>query len=64
MSNERLIRLLAGGFILTSLGLALTVSRNWLWVTAFVGANLAQSAITKFCPLEKILQLVRGTPRP
>ena len=63
MSNERLIRLLAGGFILTSLGLALTVSRNWLWVTAFVGANLAQSAITKFCPLEKILQLVRGTPR-
>ncbi len=61
MTNERLIRLLAGGFILTSLGLALTVSRNWLWMTAFVGANLAQSAFTNFCPLEKILQLRRET---
>jgi hypothetical protein len=29
---------------------------NWLWFTAFVGANLLQSAFTHFCPLEMILR--------
>jgi hypothetical protein len=31
------------------------VDANWLWFTAFVGANLFQSGITRRCPLEKIL---------
>jgi len=31
---------------------------NWLWFTAFVGANLFQAAFTGFCPLAKILKAV------
>jgi len=32
------------------------VSAHWLWLTAFVGANLLQSGFTRFCPLEAILE--------
>ena len=55
MSMERIIRLIAGSFILISLALAHWVSPYWLWFTAFVGANLFQSALTKWCLLEDIL---------
>ena len=53
---ERIIRAVAGTFILGSLALAHYVHPNWLWFMAFVGANLLQSAFTKFCPLELILK--------
>lgn len=56
MTLERWIRLIAGCFVLISLLLAYYVSPYWLWFTAFVGANLAQSAITGFCPMEKLLE--------
>jgi hypothetical protein len=46
---------IAGAFILLSLLLAYQFSPNWLWFTAFVGANLFQSSFTGFCPLAKIL---------
>jgi hypothetical protein len=36
--------------VLLSLLLAHFVSPMWLWLTAFVGANLLQSAFTGFCP--------------
>jgi len=52
---ERWIRLIAGSFILISLALAHWVNINWLWFTAFVGANLFQSSLTKWCLMEKIL---------
>lgn len=62
MNTERLIRVIAGSFILISLllahvynGASLTAGPTWLWFTAFVGANLFQSGFTKFCPLETIL---------
>ncbi len=55
MSMERWIRLITGCFILTSLALAVWVDRRWLWFTAFVGANLALSALTRWCLMEKIL---------
>jgi len=47
--------------ILLSLGLGLPdspifVSKYWLWFTAFIGLNLFQSGITKFCPLEIIMR--------
>ena len=58
MTIENKIRAFAGTFILTSLVLAHFHSPNWLWVTAFVGANLLQSSITKFCPLEIILKRI------
>ena len=50
------IRALAGTLILVSLALAHYVSPNWLWFTAFVGANLLQSSFTGFCPAEMILK--------
>ncbi len=56
MSMENTIRAIAGTFILVSLLLAVFVNQNWLWFTAFVGANLLQSAFTKWCLMEDILK--------
>jgi hypothetical protein len=55
MKMENMIRVIAGSFILISLALAYTLNPNWLWFTAFVGANLLQSGFTKWCLMEKIL---------
>jgi hypothetical protein len=55
MAMERWIRLIAGTFILASLALAHWVNPNWLWFTAFVGANLFQSSLTRWCLMEDIL---------
>jgi hypothetical protein len=55
MSMERWIRMIAGTFVLISLALAHWVNINWLWFTAFVGANLFQSALTRWCLMEDIL---------
>lgn len=56
MTVNRIVRLVAGSFVLLSLGLAHWVHPNWLWFTAFVGANLFQSAFTGWCPLIAILR--------
>ncbi|WP_456462777.1 YgaP family membrane protein [Lutibacter sp.] len=54
--KQRIIRAFAGTFILVSLLLAIKLNNlDWLWVTAFVGVNLLQSSITKWCLLEVIL---------
>lgn len=60
MNSERIIRIMAGSFILISLLLGapaspLHHSGYWLWFTAFVGLNLLQSGFTQFCPAERIL---------
>lgn len=44
------LRLLAGAMVLLSLGLTVYVDGRFIWLTAFVGANLLQSAFTKWCP--------------
>jgi hypothetical protein len=56
MSIDRFVLAFAGFMILASLLLGLYVSPYWLWFTAFVGANLLQSAFTGFCPLAVILK--------
>ena len=61
MTTHRIIRIVAGTFVLLSLALGvqgspLFHSVNWLWFTAFVVANLLQSGFTQFCPLEIILK--------
>ena len=61
MTTERWVRIVAGFFVLLSLSLGaeaspLFVDANWLWFTAFVGANLFQSGFTRFCPLENLLR--------
>jgi hypothetical protein len=56
VSIERAVRLVAGVFILASVALAVWVDLRFLWFTAFVGANLLQSALTRFCPLAYVLR--------
>lgn len=62
MTIERIVRIVAGFFILLSLTLAHvggTVNLgelSWLWFTAFVGLNLFQSGFTNLCPLVTILK--------
>ena len=56
MTIERYIRIIAGSFILISLALAHWVSPYWLLFTAFVGVNLFQSGITRWCLMEDILK--------
>lgn len=53
--KNRVVRAIAGTFILISLLLAIYVDMSWLWFTAFVGANLLQSSITKWCLMDIIL---------
>jgi hypothetical protein len=67
MTTERYIRIFAGAFVLLSLALGapgspLFHSANWLWFTAFVGANLLQSGFTRFCPLDIILRKLGVAP--
>ena len=53
---NRFIKAIARSFILISLLLAYYVNENWIWFTAFVGANLFQSAFTNWCLMEVILK--------
>jgi len=62
MTVVRMVRIIAGFFILLSLALAhfsgsvdLT-NLSWLWFTAFVGFNLFQSGFTRFCPMDIMLK--------
>ena len=57
MTSWQLTRLIGGTFILLSLALGVPGSpifhsTNWLWFTAFVGANFLQSGITNWCLME------------
>ena len=67
MTVNRIVRIVAGFFIMLSLTLAhfngqIDITKmSWLWFTAFVGANLFQSGFTTFCPLDIILKKL-GVP--
>ena len=56
MTVNDALRLVAGVVVLVSVGLAVLVNIQWLWLTAFVGANLLQSAFTQWCPMMVILR--------
>ena len=56
MTVERGVRLIAGVMVLLSLALAHFFSVYWLWLTAFVGINLLQSAFTNWCPAITMLR--------
>lgn len=62
MTIDRRVLAVAGAFVLISLALSQLHNINWLWVTAFVGVNLFQSAFTGFCPLAKILKSLGARP--
>ena len=62
MTVERLVRIIAGFFIMLSLVLAHAsgsvdmTQLSWMWFTAFVGFNLFQSGLTRFCPMDIMLK--------
>ena len=56
--KNRIVRGIAGTFVLLSIILAVEVNINWLWFTAFVGVNLLQSSITKWCLMDDILEKI------
>ncbi len=62
MSIERIVLAFAGAMILVSLTLSQLHSPNWLWLAAFVGANMFQAAFTRFCPLAKLLEKLGKKP--
>ena len=67
MTVNRIVRIVAGFFIMLSLTLAHVTGQvdmsqlSWLWFTAFVGFNLFQSGFTRFCPMDSILKKL-GVP--
>ena len=63
MSIERMLRLIAGLFVLGSLALGHWVNEYWYLFTAFVGLNLFQSGFTNWCPMMTFLRkLGVGSP--
>jgi hypothetical protein len=67
MSSWQIVRVVAGLFILLSLALGISgsplfVSQWWLAFTAFVGVNLLQSGLTKWCMMETILRKLGARP--
>jgi Zn-dependent protease len=62
MSIDRIVIAFAGSVVLVSLALSQLHSPLWLWLTAFVGANLLQAAFTRVCPLAWLLKKVGASP--
>ena len=67
MCVDKIVNAIAGALILLTLGLGVQGSPifqniNWLWFTAFVGANLFQSSFTGFCPAAIILKKLGARP--
>lgn len=56
MNVDTWLRLIAGAFVMVSVALGAFVSSWFLLFTAFVGANLFQSAFTGWCPMMAILR--------
>ncbi|CAA7612455.1 DUF2892 domain-containing protein [Magnetospirillum sp. SS-4] len=62
MTIDRAVMTFAGLMILLSLALSQVHSANWLWFTAFVGANMLQASFTGFCPLVMMLKRLGMKP--
>lgn len=61
MTSWQLVRVIAGSFILLSLALGIPgspifMNQWWLAFTAFVGVNLLQSGVTRWCLMETIMR--------
>lgn len=50
MSLDRAVMMFAGFMVLVSVALTHWVHPAWMWLTVFVGLNLLQASITRFCP--------------
>jgi len=56
MNVERALRGMAGAFVLLSVVLGYLVHPGFYLFTAFVGANLLQSAFSNWCPAMWLLR--------
>lgn len=56
MTVDRYLRMIAGAFVMLSVALGYWVHPYWFFFTAFVGANLFQSAFTDWCPMMSFLR--------
>jgi Protein of unknown function (DUF2892) len=56
MNVDRLLRMIAGFLVATSVLLGMYAHPYFLWFTLFVGLNLFQSAFTNWCPMMTILR--------
>ena len=56
MRQADLFRVIVGSMILGSLILGWWVHHAWFFFTAFIGANMFQSAFTHFCPMDMMLK--------
>jgi len=64
MNLDRMVLAFSGTAVLLTLLLSRVHSPHWLWLTAFVGANLLQASITGFCPMVGILKRLGFKPGP
>jgi hypothetical protein len=64
MSVDNYLHVIAGSFVLISLALGYYVSPYWFLFTAFVGLNLFQSGITKWCLMSSILRKLGVRDQP
>jgi len=62
MSIDRVVLAFAGLMVLASLALSQVHHIYWLWLAAFVGANMFQAAFTGFCPLVIVLKRLGVRP--
>lgn len=62
MSIDRIILAVAGLMVILTVVLSQYHSPYWLYLTAFIGANLFQSAFTGFCPLAMVLKAIGRKP--
>lgn len=62
MTSWQIVRIVAGLFILVSVALGIWVNPWWFAFTAFVGVNLLQSGLTKWCLMERIVRML-GAPQ-
>jgi hypothetical protein len=57
MTVESMLRMIAGAFVVASVLMGMMVDTRFYWFTAFVGANLFQSAFTGWCPMMSMLRM-------
>lgn len=62
MNIDRAMFAFGGIMVLVSLALTYFVHPNFVWLTAFVGANLLQASFTGFCPAAKVFKMLGMTP--
>ncbi|MCE0556320.1 MULTISPECIES: DUF2892 domain-containing protein [unclassified Motilimonas] len=62
MKLENAVRVFAGFMVLLSIALTYWVSPHFVWLTAFIGFNLIQSAFTGICPAASVLKKLGFQP--